>query len=461
MNANRSEDQMMREQGSKRALSRRKLLRLGGQGGLLLIAGALVPAGVARIVTQLGAEQAGAARRALSPALGEGALSVASSPAIVEKRLVATDGFIKLIGREDNPLYVFGFSEAALGVPPNALDALKGHVQAPSPIIWVDEDDELRLTVTNIGLVVRPDLDDAHTVHWHGFRNQIAIMDGVPELSISIPPGSDFPYVYRPREEGTYFYHCHFEDVEHIQMGMVGIIFVRPAQNKTPLNPGEVYAYNDGDGSTRYDREFALLIQDVWTTPHDNLAAIQETVWSDYKANYWVSNGRAYPDTLKPNNAWFGQLAEPGADPDLENQPISSLIQVNEEEVVLLRLVNLGYEQHAMQLPGIAMKVIGEDATWLGPKGSGNPAYAQPVRGDTTYFTNVVYIGPGESRDVLFTAPQHSGGSGPDVYLFRNRNLNKCVNTGVAGLGGMATEVRVYPTATVDPQAYPNQTFPL
>jgi len=446
----------MSEQRTNRGLSRRQLLRLGGQGALLIAAGALVPAGIARIVTQLGAEQAGAARRALNPASGEGALSVVSSPAIVEKRLVATDGFIKLIGREDNPLYVFGFRDAALGAPINELDTLKGHVQAPAPLIWIDEDDELRLTVTNIGLVVRPDLDDAHTVHWHGFRNQITIMDGVPEVSISIPPGRDFPYVYRPHEEGTYLYHCHFEDTEHVQMGMVGIVFVRPAQNKTPFNPGEKYAYNDGDGSTRYDREFALLVQDIWTEPHDNLASIQETLWTDYKANYWHINGRAYPDTLKPNKGEAGFTD----DPLLENQPTSSLIQVNQNEKVLLRLVNLGYEQHAMQLAGVSMQVVGEDATYLGPVDTGNESYPQPNRGDTRYFTNTVYIGPSESRDVLFTAPLHSGGSGPDVYLFRNRNLNRCMNTGVAGLGGMATEVRVYPPGTVDPQAYPNQTFP-
>jgi len=447
----------MNEKRARQQLSRRQLLKLGTQGALLVAAGSLLPGTIARLASRLNSNEARAARSSpgLAAPASSGPAAPASSPVIVPKRLVATDGFIKLIGREDNPLYVFGFREAPLGAPISGLDGLKGHVQAPAPLIWVDEDDELHLTVTNIGLVVRPDLDDAHTVHWHGFRNQITIMDGVPEVSIAIPPGRDFPYIYRPREEGTYLYHCHFEDVEHVQMGMVGIVFVRPAQNKTPINEGEKYAYNDGDGSTRYDREFALLMQDVWTTPHDNLAAIQETVWSDFDADYWVINGRAYPDTLKPNNNGL----ETGADPDLESQPISSLIQANEEEMVLLRLVNLGYEQHAMQLAGIPMKVIGEDATWLGPKGSGNAAYFQPMRGDTTYFTNVVDIGPGESRDVLFQAPPYLGdGSAPDVYLFKNRNLTKLVNAGAPGLGGMATEVWVYAEGTVGAQEYPNQT---
>jgi len=87
-------------------------------------------------------------------------------------------------------------------------------------------------------------------------------------------------------------------------MGMVGVVFVRPSQNTLTTK----YAYNDDDGSTAYDREFALLLQDVWTVPHDNLASIQETVWSDFDANYWVINGRCYPDTVQPNLGEAGDL---------------------------------------------------------------------------------------------------------------------------------------------------------
>ena len=78
---------------------------------------------------------------------------------------------------------------------------------------------------------MRPDLFDAHTIHWHGFRNAIPWFDGVPEMSISVPIGRDFAYYYQPRDPGTYMYHCHFEDVEHVQMGMTGVLYVRPKQN--------------------------------------------------------------------------------------------------------------------------------------------------------------------------------------------------------------------------------------
>jgi hypothetical protein len=50
-------------------------------------------------------------------------------------------------------------------------------------------------------------------------------------------------------------YHCHVEDVEHVQMGMTGLVFVRPAQDgNTDLYPSGKFAYNDGDGSTGFDR---------------------------------------------------------------------------------------------------------------------------------------------------------------------------------------------------------------
>jgi len=456
----------MKEKQTRRNMGRRELLRLGGQGAVLLAAGSLLPGAVARIGSRFGASGAKAARRSAgflsSPAAGPEMPSAAAT----EIRLVATDGFTHLPGRD--PLYVFGFRDVSgnFDDPPNELDIYKGAVQAPAPILWVDQDTDVEVRLTNIGLVIRPDLDDSHTIHWHGFRNATAIFDGVPEVSIAVPVARDFRYYFVPHEEGTYMYHCHFEDVEHVQMGMVGVVFVRPKQNLgvdaippdvDAIPPGK-YTYNDGDGSTAYDREFALLIQDVWSVPHDNLEAIQETIWSDYDADYWVINGRCYPDPLQPNR-WLpdGITPDPDADPSLESQPISSLIQMNPGEVALLRFVNLGYEQHAMELPGIPMTVVGEDATYLGPLPSG--------RADIRYTTNVVYIGPGESRDVLITAPDHVGLDPFNTYLLKNRNLAKLINPGVPGLGGMATEVRVYPgtsvATTVPEQTVPSQTFSL
>ena len=43
------------------------------------------------------------------------------------------------------------------------------NANAPAPLIAIDEDDELFLTLTNIGMIMRPDLFEQHTVHFHGY----------------------------------------------------------------------------------------------------------------------------------------------------------------------------------------------------------------------------------------------------------------------------------------------------
>ena len=232
-------------------------------------------------------------------------------------------------------------------------------------------------------------------------------------------------------------YHCHFEDVEHVQMGMTGIVFVHPAGN-----PNQAY----DDPSTAFDRQFALLLNEIWSVPHDNLEDIQESLWTDYDPNYWTINARVYPQTILPKD-----------DPSIPSQPISSLVQCNGGDRVLLRLANLGYQQHSMQLSGIRLRVIGEDATLLQASGGA----------DLSYLTNTLYIGPGEARDVLFTAPDFSAlnatANDPtlgdyNTYLFRNRDASRLTNNGASGLGGMATEVRVYVDA-LPLQSQPNETY--
>jgi FtsP/CotA-like multicopper oxidase with cupredoxin domain len=354
--------------------------------------------------------------------------------------LAATDGHIILPNRvADRPLYIFGFIHVPATTDVGSLSStFKGQAQHPAPILGFRQNTDIRITLSNLGFVGRPDLVDSHTIHWHGFRAPVAVMDGVPEVSIAVPNQRQFTYFYRPHDPGTYMYHCHFEDVEHVQMGMTSIVFVRPIQ-------GDKFAYNDGDGSTAFDREYALLLNEIWSTVHDNDEDIQETVHTDYKPEWFTLNGRVYPQTIVPSN-----------DPSLPSQPISSLIQCNAGDKVLLRMANLGYQQHAMQLPGITMKVVGEDATLLrGTSGA-----------DLTYLTNTIYIGPGEARDVIFTAPAYDAArlSGVDargaynLYFFKNRSAWKLSNNGAPGPGGMMTEARVY-QSPLPPQGAPNETY--
>ena len=361
--------------------------------------------------------------------------------------------------------YIFGFRNVT-GMTDLQRSAQKNHAQHSAPLFWAKQFDpahpvDFRVQLTNLGLALRPDLFDAHTLHWHGFRNVIPFFDGEPSGSVAVPSGRDFTYVYRPREPGTYMYHCHVEDVEHVQMGMTGLVFVRPLQDgNTSLYASGRYMYNDGDGSTGIDREYAMFLSEVWAEAHWADAHIQLPEWSDYRADFSLLNGRVYPDTLAPNGSidpfhpvydTNGDLIAPAGFPQLKYQPHSSLVTCQPGERVGLRFANLGFREQAMTLAGIRMRVVGRDAT--------------PMRGrdgtDTSYETETLNIGPGESYDAVFTAPAFSGGSGSsnqgyDTYLLYNRAYTRSNNLAPGGFGGQTTEVHVHPTGALGPQLYPN-----
>jgi FtsP/CotA-like multicopper oxidase with cupredoxin domain len=149
------------------------------------------------------------------------------------------------------PSYV-GNDTAAAAAAPSALD---GHVDPreimdvgvmngniPAPLSQIDEDDEFFLTLTNVGMIMRPDLFEQHTVHFHGYPNASSFYDGVPDASIAINIGASFTYYYLAPDAGTYFWHCHITPPEHLQMGMVGQIHVRPRQDRVPQG-GSLYQY--------------------------------------------------------------------------------------------------------------------------------------------------------------------------------------------------------------------------
>jgi len=347
------------------------------------------------------------------------------------------------------------------------IGAQKNKAQHNAPLFWAKEFDpgnpkDFNVQLTNLGLAQRPDLTDSHTLHWHGFRNVIPFYDGEPTGSVSVPVGRNFVYVYRPRNPGTYMYHCHVEDVEHVHMGMTGLVFVRPKQDGQSLGGYTKFAYNDGDGSTGYDREYAMFLSEVWAEAHWADAHIQLPDWTDYHADFSLLNGRVYPDTLAPNGSVDpfnpvrdsgGDLIPPSGRPELQYQPLSALVTCQPGERVLLRFANLGFKEASMTLAGIKMRVVGRDATPM--KGGIDGA----AGADTSYETETLLMGAGESYDAIFTAPNFSGGSGSsgngyDVYLLYNRRYSQDDNL-AGGIGGQRTEIRVYPGGLAA-QQFPN-----
>jgi hypothetical protein len=183
------------------------------------------------------------------PATTDGAASGGSSAYTQGTPTFTYNGAVGLV--PDADCIAGNAAAVAAGTPkpcPNLpANGLSGHVDPrqimdvgvmngniPAPLMAFDEDDEFFLTLTNVGMIMRPDLFEQHTVHFHGYPNASAFYDGVPDASVAINIGGSFTYYYLAPDAGTYFWHCHITPPEHLQMGMVGQLYVRARQNRAP-----------------------------------------------------------------------------------------------------------------------------------------------------------------------------------------------------------------------------------
>ena len=154
----------------------------------------LTLAAMALVATSLIPQTANAAVNVQCPGDTDGD-AVIDDPATPDNvkcvHLIAGDSFANM--SDGNPMYTFGFAPTtappAFVIGDGILDA-----EWPGPTIELDEGDELFLNLTNVGTVIRPDLFDPHTVHFHGFPNAAAVFDGVPEVSISVNMGATLTY---------------------------------------------------------------------------------------------------------------------------------------------------------------------------------------------------------------------------------------------------------------------------
>jgi FtsP/CotA-like multicopper oxidase with cupredoxin domain len=364
----------------------------------------------------------------------------ADFPNAVCMHLTAGDGFITMADGEET--YMFGFANVT-GVPQDeAIAAGMLSHNFPAPTIVLEEGQNFFLTLTNTGMVQRPDLFDPHTVHFHGFPQASDIFDGVPDATVSVNGGTSLSYYYNVVEPGTYMYHCHVEATEHMQMGMLGNLYVRPAQNKagyggdpatisrlggnTDISAVEGYVYNDGDGSTAYDVEAAIQLAGFDPEFHDASELVQPLPFANMWDRYPMLNGRGYPDTVNP-----APLTPPSAS-GIPSQLESSLITATAGDKILLRLSNLNITVgHNLISPSIPMRVVGIDARELRTADGTTPLH---------YKTNSVKLAGGMSADVILDTTDVAAGT---YYLYA-ANLNYLSNYN-EDFGGMMTEIVITP----------------
>jgi FtsP/CotA-like multicopper oxidase with cupredoxin domain len=355
----------------------------------------------------------------------------------------------------------------------------------PAPLVAFDEDDEMFLTLTNVGMIMRPDLFEQHTIHFHGYPNASSVYDGVPDASVAINIGGSFTYYYLAPDAGTYFWHCHITPPEHLQMGMVGQLYVRPRQNRVPsgeslyaalqmqqadlrtacrrpgdgatptvttvpdilcanplpatvnstgqgidkLGKPQKYAYNDGDGSTAYDVEYALQIHGFDPNFHFVGMTFNPEAFADMKDKFFLLSGRSYPDTVTP-----GPMATQSSDGRMHySQPLPSIINIPAGGKALLRIADLDVSEYqTLASLGIPMKEIGFNAKLLRDQAGNN----------LEFFTNSITLGGGESLDVILDASDITKYPSGSVFYLFTPNLDHLSND-QENFGGLMTEVRI------------------
>lgn len=280
-------------------------------------------------------------------------------------------------------------------VPGVATDAYAYNGQVPGPTIRVTEGDTLRVTLRN-------ELNEPTSIHWHGLHVPNA-MDGVPPLTQeAVAPGEVFTYEFTVSHAGTFMYHSHVDAAEQIDRGLYGPLIVDPQ----PANAGE----------TEFDGEFTMMLS-TWTISDeaddemdempgmtDNAAAGEEAaeepgslaMQMDY--NWFTINGKAFPAAP----AW----------------------EVDQGDLVRVRLINISNLAHPMHLHGQDFKVVAKDG--------------EPLRAEQQLVMNTLSVDAGETYDVVFVAES------PGTWVFHCHELHHTENDGVEP-GGLMQVIETKP----------------
>lgn len=208
---------------------------------------------------------------------------------------------------------------------------------SPGPTIEAVEGDRVRIFVTNR-------LKEPTTVHWHGLIIPNG-MDGVVGLNQrGILPGETFKYEFTLKQNGTFMYHPHADEMTQVAMGMEGFFIIHPREEEIP----------------RIDRDYALFLHE-WKIP---IGTATPNPFEMVDFNVFTFNSALYPR-------------------------LESLV-VGLGERVRIRFANVMMGSHPIHLHGHEFFVTRKGGKRL-------PPLAQ-----TSEVT--VLVSPGETRDIEFIA---------------------------------------------------------
>ncbi len=290
-------------------------------------------------------------------------------------------------------------------------------LRLPAPVIRVEQGDHVKITLENTHYF-------PHTIHLHGVDHPFMLPDGrgndgVPMVSeMAVMPGGSRTYEIRPRQTGTFFYHCHVQPQSHILMGLAGMIVVeenRPNNWLQTLNIGAGRVRHRSVASREtYDREYDLQYQDMDRELHaliqksNDIRRTAKAMNRDYKiaertAEYYLLNGHAFPYTLR-----------------------DSLVIVAPDEAVKLRVINTGSQSIFLHPHGHKPTVTHYDGVRL----------SQPIIRD------VIEIGPAQRAELeLHTVDDGLNSYGPGAWFMHDHHEPGVTTDGISPGGDISLVV--------------------
>lgn len=297
-----------------------------------------------------------------------------ATPTTATFTLNTREGYIGL--PDGNVVYMWGFSAGAAGF------------QHPSPVLCVNEGQTVTIVVNNslpepISLVFpgQTDVMAGGALSQPQFDGAGALLS----LTQTAAPGGSMSYVFNASRPGTFMYQSGTDPLKQVNMGLFGVIVVRPATN----NPAgdACYAYNSELARYRCDEEFLMLLSEIDPMLHSAVEQRQPYDMSQFHIRYWLINGRSYPDTIDDNFASW-----------LPDQPYSALVhiyprdEVSNPHAALVRYAAVSIEDSAHHPHGNHQRIIAQDGFLL----------AGAAGEDLSYEKFTTLIGPGQTWDMLF-----------------------------------------------------------
>lgn len=264
-----------------------------------------------------------------------------------------------------------------------------GAFQFPGPILCVHQGDTVTIVLTN-------NLPEPTSIIFPGIDNvQANGAPAQPELTgttltsltkTAAANNGQVTYSFVASKPGTYLYESGTDSGKQVQMGLYGALIVRPSA--TPP-AGAACAYDCTHSVFNPTTEFLMLLSDIDPALHQAVEFGQPYDVTTLHPRYWLINGRAFPDTIAPNNADW-----------LPAQPYSALVHITvtdpnvnaSQPPALLRYLNAGQLSFPFHPHGENGTLVARDATPL--VGSGG--------NDLSYETFSFSIGPGQTWDQLY-----------------------------------------------------------